>query len=95
MNDQSSPFTTGGTAHGIRIRTRVSRESHTRSSLMTRAMARPITTSRTTDAATNTRVWRRDSQNNGSSERRAKFARPAKGSSPERSWRMLTVCSER
>src|SRR5439155_498450 len=39
MNDQSRPLTTGGTPHGTSNSPRVTRESHTRSSLITSAMA--------------------------------------------------------
>src|SRR6266700_1248585 len=60
MKDHRRPLTTGGTAHGIRIKTRVTRESHTRSSLMVSATARPITTSSATEATTKTTVCRRD-----------------------------------
>ena len=84
MKDHRRPLTTGGTAHGIRIKTRVTRESHTRSSLMVSATARPITTSSATEATTKTTVCRRDSQNTSSWKSREKFARPANGNSPAR-----------
>src|SRR5436309_15653519 len=49
MNDQSRPLTTGGTPHGTSNSPRVTRESHTRSSLITSAMASGITTSSATE----------------------------------------------
>ena len=54
MNDHRSPLTTGGTAHGSRMRARVSRDSQIRSSSTTSAMATAITTSSATEAATKT-----------------------------------------
>ena len=66
MKAQRKPFTIGGTAQGIRIRNLVTFDSPIRCSLMTSAMASPITTSSDTEMTTKSAVFPSDFQNTGS-----------------------------